>query len=274
MITKTFKTGYNNSNTVHKTDFDTLSEFKNYIANAKNNKVFGYSKQTSQTAGYSFTLTKNYEEALELLNNGWSEGAKDLTAQLNIANAKMQPKEVKRAVYDIVGFQASVPRYIQGIPTNMVNKKTIKQKQKVLNLYKSITYYGGVDAKQIMKDSVKFLQIVQAVEAKGIRVNAYVYFHSVSGGEEIVATVKIKAASEKLNISKMSFPLLHPSMLRRFMFRFMETEPNMQNNSFRDGYGRPQENEKMTENVMGKDCIVIPVLISEKKAMETLERVK
>lgn len=276
MKTQTIKTGYNNMHTVYKTEFETIGEFKSYLEEMKVNNIFG-NKQSSKGTGFSdklFTGTSSYEEAETLLENGWDQGSKDLTTQLKIANAKMQDKEVKRAIFDIVGFQASVPRYIQGIPTNMVNKKTVKQKQKIVNLYKAITYNGGISAKEIMDDSVKFLQIVQAVEAKGIRVNAFVYFHSTNKNEQVVSTVKIKSSSEKLNISKMSFPLLHPSFLRRFMLRFLEVEPNIKSRGFKSGYGSPEVNEKKTETVLGKDCIVIPVLITEQKALNVLENIK
>src|SRR5690606_28814273 len=131
-------------------------------------------------------------------------------------------REIKKTVYDIVGFQASVPRYLQGLPTSMVNKRNVKVKQKSVSLYKSISYSVRIKAEEILEDSVKFLQIVQEIEKQGIRVNVYTVFHSKIPKEEIFITTKIKSANERLNLSKLAYPLMHPSFLRRTTFRTME----------------------------------------------------
>jgi hypothetical protein len=217
---------------------------------------------SSNTGTKSFTLTDNYYEAERLLLSGWSQGAEKLTKSLKIANTQASSKEVKKTVYDIVGFQASVPRYLQGVPTNMINKKVVKKKQNVVTLVKAITYLGSVSADQIMSDSVKFIQIVQAIEAKGIRVNIDVFFHSVKNGEEMMMRLPIKKASERLNISKMSFPLLHPSFLRRIIFRAMETEMRVKNSWY--GYGTVGSKQQV-EPLLKENEYFIPVLISQKE---------
>lgn len=277
--TVVYKQGrFERSKRVIKREFNNISEFNTYLDEGKvNHKVFPPGRTlSSQDVGFSakkFTGTSSYEEAVDLLTRGWEEGAKSLTTQLNIANSKMQPKEVKRAVYDIVGFQASVPRYIQGIPTSMVNKKTVKQKQKVVNIIKSVTYSAMITSKQILDDSVKFLQIVQAIESKGIRANVFVMFHTIVHGEELFIKVKIKSSSERLNISKMSFPLMHPSMLRRFFFKSLEIDSDITKDWDRRNYGRPSDHNESLK-LVGKDEILVPILISEKQATELVSGVK
>jgi hypothetical protein len=219
----------------------------------------------------SFTMTSNYSEAQELLLNGWDEGAKKLTSKLNIANRSLQTKEVRKMIYDIVGFQANVPLYLQGVPTNMVNYKKVKKEQKVITLVKSVTYLAMVSAERIMEDSIKFLQIVQAIEAKGIRVNIDVVNHTVLGSsnEEMLMRVRIKKASERLNISKMSFPLLHPSFFRRIIFRVMEDELRVKG-SWGHGYGRPASPSDTTKH-LAKGEYYIPVLISQDAALDVIK---
>lgn len=254
-----------------KKDFSSISELVKYCErDVVNSKIF--SRQSSKNGSYSFTMTSNYTEAIKLLLTGWSEGAAKLTTSLNVANAKMQNREVKRAIHDIVGFQASVPRYLQGIPTNMVNQKNVKQKQKVITLVKSIAYYSGITTDEILSDSVKFLQIVQAIEKKGIRVNIYIAWHSaIEGREEILYRTKIKSSGERLNISKMSFPLLHPSFLRRIMFKALESDLDIQSKSWAGGYGRPQHH---TQKLLKKDEHFIPVMISDKDALNIINNTK
>lgn len=251
-------------------DFNSITDLVKYCERGiVNRKIFN--QQSSISGDYSFTMTHTYDEAQKLLLTGWDDGAKQLTTSLNIANAKMQNREVKRAIHDIVGFQASVPRYLQGIPTNMVNQKNVKQKQKIVTLVKSIAYSSRITANEILDDSVKFLQIVQAVEKKGIRVNVYVAWHSAEGREEVLYRTKIKSSGERLNISKMSFPLLHPSFLRRIMFKTLESDLDIQSTSWAGRYGMPQHD---TQRLLKKDEYLIPVMISNKDALNIVESAK
>lgn len=246
------------------TEFSNIKEmYEHCNANIINERLFRH-RQASIVNKRDFTMTDNYKQAEDLLLNGWSEGAKNLTKQLKIANNKMANKEVKRAVFDVVGFQASVPRYLQGVPQNMINKKNVVQKQKIVTLTKSIAYNASYTPKQILDDSVKFLQLVQEIEKLGIRTNINVVMHSLQDNEEVLFKVKIKSSGERLNISKMSFPLLHPSFLRRMIFRCIEVEQRIKN-SWNFGYGRPVPNNKDTQQHLEKNEYFVPVNISEQK---------
>lgn len=251
--------------------FDNISDFVSHCKNAEFSTKSNYMTKirSSITKSKNFTETESYEEAESLLLNGWSSGAEKLTKQLKLANKNT--KQVQKMVYDIVGFIPSVPRYLQGVPQNMINKKTVQVKQKVITLVKSITYLGGVSTERIMEDSIKFLQIVQAIEAQGIRVNIEVFFLSQSGSEMIYTRVPVKKANERLNISKLSFPLMHPSMLRRFMFRAMEKEQRV--NGYWGGYGGTATSSEVKQLLKSNEYFV-PVLISQSELENILNDVK
>lgn len=244
--------------------FESLNEATEYYMAQPINHIFKENERKNRLSSIvgeeRFTGTKSMDDALRLMREGWDSGAKKLTKSLRLKNLETQPKEVKKAIFDIVGFQASVPRYLQGVPTSMVNKKTVKQKQKVITLIKSSTYNAMTSAQQIMEDSVKFLQIVQAIEAKGVRVNIYCAFHTIVNGrsEQIFTKIKIKSANERLNLAKMAFPLMHPSFLRRIMFRAVETNPDVKNTGWLGGYGMPAE-PKDTNKLLEKGEYYIPV---------------
>lgn len=254
-----------------KTTFGSMSEFVAHTSMQEFNRLVWPSKMSSVEGNESFTKTKSYTEAEGLLKNGWSEGAKTLTTKLRLANAKPAPAEVMRAVNDIVGFQVNVPRYLQGIPTSMINKKRVPQKQKVVNLVKGITYAGHVSAETILNDSVKFLQLVQSIEKEGIRVNVYAAFYSKNGDEEIFYKLKIKDSKERLNLSKMAFPLMHPSFLRRIIFRAMEVDNRLTNRSWSMGYGAPGSTSEV-ESQLDKGEYYVPILIDEKQMLNVLKQ--
>ncbi len=221
--------------------FDYIQEFKKYLDNTKPNKIF-YDKrfQCSLDNDFSFRGTYSFEEAQKLMENGWEEGAKNITGKFNNAILKHKKiQNVKKNIYDIQGYQACVPRYLQDIPTSMINKKNYKKQVKILNVYKSICYNHKWEKDDIIKESVKALLIVDKLESAGYRCNLYTIFGSKKNNEEVICVVKIKDSKEKINIFKCAYLLAHPSFLRRHMFRFIELFPHITGRNFIWSYGVP-----------------------------------
>lgn len=236
-------------------EFDSLKEFYDYICNTPFNEAFRWANHSSVTGNEYFTKTKDFNEAVELFKNGWSDMAGKLVQKLKVIESKTVPMMKPRNKLDVCGYQAIVPLYLQGVPTNMVNKKMVPVKQKVITLNKSIDYSCGVSANQIIDESVKAMQIVKKLEAQGYRCNLNIVLGSTAGYDaekrQLIMKVRIKSANEKLNVSKLAFPLVHPSMLRRLFFRFMEVYPNV-TKSFVYGYGTPATSSELRKVFKGE----------------------
>ena len=244
-------------NTSYIREFDSLNEFESYITNTPLNDTFRWQKLSSTNGSYSFTQTQSYEEATKLLKDGWSSMAQEITKKLNVIKNQVVNEHVQKILYDVVGFQASVPRYLQGIPTSMVNKKLVPVKQKVITLNKDISYNCGIKTEQIIEASVQTLQLIKKIEAQGIRVNLNLVWGVAAGDTKEVAKVRLKSANERLNISKLSFPLVHPSMLRRLCFRYLEVAPTV-TKQYTWGYGAPLDGSQL--KTYCKDEYVLPRL--------------
>ena len=244
-------------NTSYIREFDSLNELESYITNTPLNETFRWQKLSSTNGSYSFTQTQSYEEATKLLKDGWSSMAQEITKKLNVIKNQVVNEHVQKILYDVVGFQASVPRYLQGIPTSMVNKKLVPVKQKVITLDKDISYNASIKTEQIIEASVQTLQLIKKIEAQGIRVNLNLVWGVAAGDTKEVAKVRLKSANERLNISKLSFPLVHPSMLRRLCFRYLEVAPTV-TKSYTWGYGSPLDGSQL--KTYCKDEYVLPRL--------------
>lgn len=241
-------------------EYDSLKEFYDYLISTPFNQVFCWEKHSSVDGTYEFTKTRDFNEAVELFKNGWSDMATKLVQKLKVTETKMEPTMKPRTTLSVAGYQAIVPLYLQGVPNNMVNKKMVPVKQKVITLNKSINYNGGVDANSIIDESIKAMRIVKKLESQGYRCNLNIVLGTSAGGKQFVIKVKIKSASEKMNISKLAFPLVHPSMLRRLFFRFIEVYPNV-TKSFKYGYGAPASTEEIKK--IFKDEYVLPTFIKK-----------
>ena len=227
-------------------EYDNLHEFYEYLIHTPFNDAFCWAKHSSVDGDYYFTKTRDFSEAVELFKNGWSDMATKLVQKLKVIESKTEPTMKPRTCLGVQGYQAIVPLYLQGVPNNMVTKKMTPVKQKVITLNKSIGYNGRVSADQIIEESIKAMQIVKKLEAQGYRCNLNIVLGTTAGypSKQFIVKVRIKSANEKLNVSKLAFPLVHPSMLRRLFFRFIEVYPNV-TNSFVCGYGRPADSDEI-----------------------------
>lgn len=245
------------SKTTYIREFDSLNDFEAYITNTPLNKVFQWNKLSSVNGSYGFTETHSYEQATQLFKDGWQDMAQKLTKKLNVIKNQVVDAQVQKVLFDVVGFQASVPRYLQGIPTSMVNKKSVPVKQKVITLNKDISYNAMTTTEQIIEASVQTLQLIKKIEAQGVRVNLNLVFGTSEDSTKEVVKIRLKSANERLNISKLAFPLVHPSMLRRLMFRYIEVAPTI-TKGFLWGYGKPMDGSQL--KTYCKDEYVLPRL--------------
>lgn len=204
-------------------EFGSISEFINYIENRENTKKIG---NESTTGSHSFTGTHSYKEAMELLRGGWTEEAKKLTQMLNASVSTKEQQMQRKQVRSVAGGQAIVAAYLNGAPNNMMMQKLEPKKQKVITVTKAIGYLAGVSKETISAEAIKALKVVMKLEAQGYRVNLNVMSVSEDCGKAIACKVRVKNANEKLNISKVAFPMCHPSFFRRMVFKFREVFPN------------------------------------------------
>ena len=236
-------------------EFDSLQEFYKYICDTPFNEAFRWTGHSSVTGSQSWTKTESFEEAVELFKSGWSDMATKLVQKLKVIEAKTEPHMKPRSQLDVCGYQAIVPLYIQGVPNSMLNKKMVPVKQKVITINKSLDYNGGTSSDEIIDESIKAMQIVKKLEAQGFRCNLNIALGTSAGWgkdeKQFIIKVRIKSANEKMNISKLAFPLVHPSMLRRLFFRFIEVYPKV-TKSFTSGYGSPAKSYELRDVFKGE----------------------
>lgn len=222
-------------------EFNSIEEFHKYISETPVNNAFERWEKLSHStsAGFiKFSGTKSFEEAVSILKNGDKDIAKKLTQRIKAKSIGVGTTKKTVTTYDVCGYQASVPRYLQGVPTNMINKRIVVQKQKVIVINKDISYGSAVTKEQIIDESVKAFEIVKKIEEQGVRVVLNIIGGSISDDKSIVYKLRVKNANERLNVSKMAFVMCNPSMLRRLGFRFIEVYPEV-TESFVSGYGTP-----------------------------------
>lgn len=246
-------------------DLAKITEEHKGVCNFANSRAEGTGPSREE-----FTGTKNLDEAINLLKFGWDKGVEDLSKKIDLATNSRTIK----SEYNVVGGNCSVPRYLQGIPTNMILQKYVEKKDKVITICKNISYSSYITKNQILDESAKAIQVVQKLEAQGYKVNLYVIFagnNHNDGNKEIIVKLKIKSSSERLNLKKMSFPLMHPSFLRRIVLKLIENDEYITPHRWSHNYGFPivsnaaqdqvRETEEKLRKYVGEKDIIMPAMI-------------
>lgn len=230
---------------VNKEHFDSIAELLAILGERPNNEAMR-GERSSQTSDREFTDTKNYEEAIELITKGWDKPLEEIKSsttkniKTNVTRQKALPST------GIVGYVPCVPNALLGVPNSMIKTDRTPSKVKAITLTYGISVNCGWSAKEITKCGITALNIVNDLELEGYRVGLNIEFmcaKSSSDKELSIATVKIKDWRQPMDIKKMAFPLVHPSMFRRFGFKWLETCPQVTDRSYSSGYGRPLSND-------------------------------
>lgn len=253
---KSYKSDVKDVGKVEFVEFDSLHDFKNYIMNTPINDAFKDERLSSNRCDSYFSKTNSFEEAMNLFTDGWTSMSTEINNKLSVGHGAMVNERAMQRVLSVQGFQPVVPLYLSGVPQNMVSTRFKVMKKKVITIDKDVCYSAGVTSDEIVKESVKALAVVKKLESQNYRVNLNIVFCPESYGNSFC--FKIKSSNERLNVGKMSFPLVHPSMLRRLLFRLEEVHPTI-TREFVGGYGRPMSQSDVVKCF--KDDFVLPRFI-------------
>lgn len=231
--------------------FSNISEFYNFLK--KTPRRSGADKG-SEERGSSWSGTRTLKEAYDLLLTGDEELYKTFQESKDIKIDKMLGNAINRKRFknDIVGFQPNVPNYLLGIPTNMINDVPMKLSQKVINIVLCMSVSAGVSATTIQDIGIKYAQVIDLLEKGGYRCNLYIAHAGMYNGEKNICLIRIKTDKEPFNLKKCVFPMAHPAMFRRIIFRWIEC-CDVDKELTNCGYGRPLEDKKYLQTIIEKN---------------------
>lgn len=233
---------------------------------SKYSNIFGTEKDKATCMSHKIDLKgkifyfKNFNESIIHMKKGWDNGAYKIIKNIKNNPLKLNNYDSNKPNYDVIGGNASVPRYLQGIPTNMINKKNVTKKVKVINFYKTYGYSASFTVDRMLEEASKSIQVIKYYESKGYRINLYglkvnksnnaLESHAIFG-----AKIKLKDAHKPLNIKKLSFYVANPDFQRRIMWRIYELSPDIKKYDW--SYGTALDNEdkyiSMRRNMITKD---------------------
>lgn len=228
--------------------FDNITDLSQYLSTKKKKPN---RSNSSEDKDESFSGTKSYEEAFNLFKYGdeellktFKESEDRINIQKIIGNAVRKQKYENR----LYGCIPNVPAYLIGNPLNMINPEIGRVSHKVINIFLSIGVPWYIKKEDIIRTGIVYLGVIDLLERNGYRCNLYAGITASKAKHEYMY-VRIKTDREPLNLKKLVFPLVHPSMLRRIYFKWAEV--NDYDYDITGGYGS-NDSEDTIKKIMNK----------------------
>ena len=200
---------------------------------------------------------KTYDEALELLHNGYQPTVDAMRGVFKMS----RNGEAKRITFqnEIQGFAPVVPLALKGVPNCMVNMIMKPIKAKVIDVYYDMTASCSVESSDIIKAGQALLGTIVELEKQGYRFNIYaVQSYSDETSCDMLA-VKVKSSGQPLDLKRISFPLTHTAFFRVIGFDWYSKVPG---GKHRSGYGHAlgyeinnAELQESAKQLFGKSAI-------------------
>ena len=219
--------------------FACLNDYVDYCDSV--DKACWGGSQSSNTGSVSFTGTKSYKHASELIRAGWPEGVRRVHKAMTVIAQAKDSVEMLDSRFDIVGCAPIVPAYLTGDPECMFNPMDTEERP-IVNIVMDISASCGVDQEHIVNRGAAVLMFAAALEENGQRVAIHTsnVAKSQKSGKWHASIVQVKAAHLDFNIHALSYALVNASMLRRHSFRITEGLPaDKGGKEFESGYGMP-----------------------------------
>lgn len=235
-----------------KLQIEKMENFDQFLQSLKKpvNQYWQGRSLSSETGSQSFTGTKNIEEAFDVLRGGYTAPLEKLKASEKLATAQVQNIYRQQARLHVCGVLPHIPNAILNLPLSMIDYYKQPQKAKVVNIVYNITVAASTSTEEMIRAGIQLLQLCKNVEASGYKLNLYITELCHTDEDHVIGwMLKLKDSKQPFDILKLCFPLVHPSMLRRLSFAWLERSPLVYHDSFTCGYGKATNFVKPVEEI-------------------------
>ena len=223
--------------------FENLSSFADFCKSAPVNAVFKNATLESEHGRPSWTGTDSLAAADYLLQYGDRKNAERITNTAAGGLKSNSADDIRaRRVRSITGSSVNVAAALTGRPKAMYKIERKIVNTKVLNFAFNCAADYTIEADSLAASAARLVSAILGIEKKGYRVNLYACMIAKTSKETSAAFVKIKDSKTYIDKTKMAYPLINPSFLRRHSFAFIERNPGLTGSFWTFAYGYPVKN--------------------------------
>ncbi len=207
----------------YKVTIESYLSAQEVVEDCKTRPVHDYDDMTTEKLREKFHGVRTYEQALELLKNGYQPTVNALSSALKMSRTG----NGKRISFEnnVHGFAPIVPLALKGIPNSMINTTMKPIKCKVVDVYYDMGISWSHTPNEIIEAGQVLLGVIIELEKQGYRFNLYAMqgFCNEDGAD--ILCVKVKSSDKPLDLKRISFPLTHPAFFRVIGFDWQSKSP-------------------------------------------------
>lgn len=182
----------------------------------------------------------SFDEACRMAANGWDAVAAEVQAAVSYAGdvPELAP------VWDVAGDEVDIPRYLDGIPENMVSYPYQPARRPVVTVYVPVSFSWQNDAEQVKRFGLAVVGGIEALRLSGHTVRVVGIL--TSGGDTDstpvrIDTIDLADTRYAYDATQLMFAIAHPSMFRQVGFRVVDTWDDGHRYGARSYYTTPRD---------------------------------
>lgn len=233
----------NESAKLYYEQFDSYQEFLKVVEERDKTSYHDYDSTLRKRANAgSWCGVGNYEEAKDLLINGWDAKVEFLKEEFEKESKRLDDKRVIKQFNDVVGFMPIVPNAIIGLPNSMINMRTERKKSKVIKFLIDTVASASESSGALIRYYSKVLARIGVLEKNGYRCRIEIlqtFTDECNSRTKAGFSILVKSENQLFDIKRMAYPIAHTSMLRVFGFGWENSLPISYSSYHCSGLGVP-----------------------------------
>lgn len=237
IVNKTIKFG-DGSAKLYYEQFSSYDEYWRIVEEREKTNAHCISRNLDNICNdYSWVGCKSYDEAKNLLVNGWDAKVDYFKDMVKKEVDLISDKKVSKIYVDFVGFMPLVANAVMNLPMCMLNKKQDIKKSKIIKFLIGMNRSFNYEPKEIIEKMSKILARISVLEKHGYRCRIELFgsFHDGTNNGKVIPchSVLLKSENQLFDIKRMAFPIAHSAMQRVFGFAWENSLP-IEYNSYHD----------------------------------------
>lgn len=170
-----------------------------------------------------------WEDTVKLANEGWVEKISDVDLMMDHIRDELKVTLEKHMdpYWDVMGINFNVDRFLEGEPDCVMNVRPIEvsKQGRVISLLVSCSASAFVKQEKLMQRGLAICGLIEALRYMQHGVELWVEQTVTSGKDMLSTLVRVKEATEPMDMGRVIFAVAHPTMLRRMVFSIEENQP-------------------------------------------------
>jgi hypothetical protein len=264
-----------NNTVVHVTRFSSLMDFYDTAINGTTDLPERERSSRNIEAGDdSWTKVQRFSDMEPLALRGWKEGREKVIPMADYLSNLIGSRVIRpNLTWDVAGGCVDVGKYLQGEPDCMLDfqSKVLEGAGKIVTITVNITASCHVNQQSIINRGAAICAFIDLLNQSGYTCELNCvetcrpstgYTYGEAKDHQCDNWIPVKQAEDVLDEDAISFVLMHPGILRRFVFSLSEQMPAPVRKIFgfggHGGYGRVVETPLSGEEMMG-DIYLAPL---------------